>query len=57
MPKDHHIRITSQPGAALDADLMAQLVIMLGRQLAATAESDDAASPDHDVTPPAGDAA
>jgi hypothetical protein len=56
MPKDYHIRITGQPQAALDADLMAQLVIMLGRQLAA-AESDDSHSPDQDVTPPAGDAA
>jgi len=50
MPKNRNIRIAGKPREVLEPELLAQLVIMLGRQLAAEAES--STDPDGPPTPP-----
>ena len=55
MSKNRIIRISGRPRETLDADLLAQLVVMFGRQLAAEAEA--SASSDEQLTPPAPGAA
>ena len=45
MPRQRRIRVFGQQREAIDLDLMAQLVIMLGRQLAQETMCDEAASP------------
>jgi hypothetical protein len=57
MSRTHLIRISGRPRTPLDADLMAQLIVLLGRQLAAEAEGFTTAPPDEPVTPSAPGAA
>jgi hypothetical protein len=49
MTKQYRIHIRGEQRDPLDVDLMVQLVIMLGRQLAKEAE-EKAARPQHDAT-------
>ena len=55
MAKQYDIRIRGTQREAIDADLMAQLVVMLGRQLAEDARQAAEAAREPEVEAPSGD--
>ena len=51
MVKERDIRIWGEPREDIDVELMAQIVIMLGRQLAHETVADDVANSDQSTQP------